>query len=72
MMRVEFYPTIAKQNLFSESYIAYHSGHSRGSTMDLTIVPLGSAISRYNPQRKQVSCPRPILIFRSQAKPRII
>ncbi|MGC1204968.1 MAG: M15 family metallopeptidase [Flavobacteriaceae bacterium] len=33
-----FYPNIDKQNLFNEGYIATKSGHSRGSTLDLTIV----------------------------------
>ena len=34
----EFYPEVEKQFLFSEGYIASKSGHSRGSTLDLTIV----------------------------------
>jgi|SRR5690606_11462244 len=34
----QFYPTVDKQNLFSEGYIASRSGHSRGSTVDLTII----------------------------------
>ncbi len=33
----QFYPDVAKQNLFKEEYIATRSGHSRGSTLDLTI-----------------------------------
>jgi D-alanyl-D-alanine dipeptidase len=36
----EFYPTIDKSNLFEDGYIAEKSGHSRGSTVDLTIVPI--------------------------------
>src|SRR5690606_12124201 len=39
-MKAEFYPAVAKQNLFRDGYIAERSGHSRGSTVDLTIVPL--------------------------------
>lgn len=38
--RKEFYPKVDKSNLFKDGYIAEKSGHSRGSTMDLTIVPL--------------------------------
>ena len=34
----EFYPTIDKKNLFKDGYIDSKSGHSRGSTVDLTIV----------------------------------
>ena len=34
------YPTLAKTELFPQGYIAAVSGHSRGATMDLTLVPL--------------------------------
>ena len=33
-----FYPNVKKRNLFKEEYIASRSGHSRGSTVDLTII----------------------------------
>ncbi len=33
-----YYPDVEKQHLFREEYIATRSGHSRGSTLDLTIV----------------------------------
>lgn len=36
--KAQFYPDVAKRNLFREEYIATRSGHSRGSTLDLTIV----------------------------------
>ena len=39
-MKAEFYPDVAKDRLFADGYIAEKSGHSRGSTMDLTIVKL--------------------------------
>ncbi|MFK7781428.1 M15 family metallopeptidase [Psychroserpens sp.] len=34
----QFYPDIEKRFLFREEYIATRSGHSRGSTLDLTII----------------------------------
>lgn len=34
----EFYPEVDKRNLFRDGYIASRSGHSRGSTVDLTLV----------------------------------
>lgn len=34
----QFYPDVRKRNLFKEEYIASRSGHSRGSTVDLTII----------------------------------
>ena len=33
-----FYPNVKKRNLFKAGYIASKSGHSRGSTVDLTII----------------------------------
>jgi D-alanyl-D-alanine dipeptidase len=36
-MKAEFYPQIDKSTLFRDGYIAAHSGHSRGSTVDLTL-----------------------------------
>jgi zinc D-Ala-D-Ala dipeptidase len=39
-MMTEFYPAVPKTELFAEGYIAVRSGHSRGSTVDLTLVPL--------------------------------
>jgi D-alanyl-D-alanine dipeptidase len=43
-MKDEYYPTVKKKNLFKEGYIAEKSGHSRGSTVDLTIIDLDSSI----------------------------
>jgi D-alanyl-D-alanine dipeptidase len=40
LTRKEFYPTVLKVNLFVDGYIADKSSHSRGSTVDLTIVPI--------------------------------
>lgn len=58
-MRTEFYPAVDKKDLFKEGYIAEQSEHSRGSTVDLTIVPLNSEIPPYNPWVKQVACTAP-------------
>lgn len=38
--KAEFYPTLEKSRLFGLGYIAKRSSHSRGSTVDLTIVEL--------------------------------
>lgn len=38
--KAEFYPDVDKSNLFRDGYIAARSGHSRGSTVDLTIIDL--------------------------------
>lgn len=39
-MKAEFYPDVDKRDLFRDGYIAAKSSHSRGSTVDLTIVSL--------------------------------
>jgi len=38
--KTNYYPRVAKENLFRDGYIAEKSGHSRGSTVDLTLVNL--------------------------------
>lgn len=39
-MKAAFYPHIDKANVFRLGYIATKSSHSRGSTVDLTLIPL--------------------------------
>lgn len=39
-MKPEFYPEVDKTRLFELGYIAERSGHSRGSTIDLTLIAL--------------------------------
>ena len=50
-MKAEFYPRVRKSRVFKEGYIATKSGHSRGSTVDLTLVKL--------PQRRRDGTYRP-------------
>lgn len=39
-MQAEFFPRVPKERLFAEGYVAERSGHSRGSTVDVTLVPV--------------------------------
>lgn len=49
-MKAEFYPNVDKRTLFRDGYIASHSGHSRGSTMDLTLAKTdGTALDMGTP-----------------------
>lgn len=41
-MKQYFYPTLSKNILFPKGYIAIRSGHSRGSTVDLTLFDMKS------------------------------
>jgi zinc D-Ala-D-Ala dipeptidase len=56
LMKEEFYPTLEKPDLFPD-YIATKSGHSRGSTLDLTLVPLPiPSQDVYSPGQPLVNC----------------
>ena len=49
-MKKTFYPDVDKKDLFKEGYIAAKSGHSRGSTLDLTIdgLDMGTAYDYFD------------------------
>ena len=58
--KAEFYPQVDKRHLFRDGYIAEKSGHSRGSTVDLTIVALpAKSQERYRPHKNLRACYRP-------------
>lgn len=57
--KAEFYPTLKKRSLFSSGYIAKRSAHSRGSAVDLTIVPLPVEPQPRYSQDKQIACFEP-------------
>lgn len=40
LMKQQYYPNVAKKDLFKLDYIAAKSGHTRGSTVDLTIIDI--------------------------------
>lgn len=40
--KAAYYPQVEKADLFKEGYLAARSGHSRGSTLDLTLVEIHS------------------------------
>jgi len=59
-MMAEFYPRVDKSVLFDDGYIAERSGHSRGSTVDLTLVKLPAVESTdYFPGQPLVDCTAP-------------
>ncbi|CAL9324203.1 M15 family metallopeptidase [Streptomyces sp. SudanB52_2052] len=56
-MKAEFYPNVDKSRLFADGYIAEKSGHSRGSTLDVTLVRLPAKPTRpYRPGEPLVPC----------------
>jgi D-alanyl-D-alanine dipeptidase len=56
--KAEFYPEVDKRHLFRDGYIARRSGHSRGSTVDLTLahrdggheLDMGTAYDFFSPR----------------------
>lgn len=58
-MQAEFYPRIDKSRLFELGYIAERSGHSRGSTVDLTIEPASADFAAWTPEAGLVDCALP-------------
>ncbi|WP_241562159.1 M15 family metallopeptidase [Streptomyces hoynatensis] len=57
--RREFYPHVPKDRLFREGYLAARSGHSRGSTVDVTLqrprghpVDMGTHFDYFDPRSK--------------------
>lgn len=59
-MKARFYPNVRKSRLFRDGYIARRSGHSRGSTVDLTIVPVPVPPQPvFDPSAPLVSCEKP-------------
>ena len=56
-MKSEFYPRVNKADFLKLGYVAEKSGHSRGSTVDVTIVPIPvPKQSAYQPGQALVSC----------------
>lgn len=59
-MKAEFYPRVEKNRLFEDGYIAKKSGHSRGSTVDLTLVRLPALPTLpYQPWEPLLPCVAP-------------
>ena len=56
-MKPYFYPELEKQALFKEGYIARRSSHSRGSTVDLTLLDMKSG-------REGIGHGRPLRLLR--------
>jgi D-alanyl-D-alanine dipeptidase len=55
-MKAEFYPRIDKTRIFELGYLSTRSAHSRGSTVDLGIAPLGATVPRFDQAAKLASC----------------
>ena len=58
--KAEFYPNVDKKDFFELGYVAKKSGHSRGSTVDLTIVPWPHKTAEtFSPGQSLMPCTAP-------------
>ena len=62
LMKKQFYPKVPKSKLFQLGFIASKSGHTRGSTVDLTIVDLSTG--------KELNMGSPYDFFGSESHPK--
>jgi zinc D-Ala-D-Ala dipeptidase len=58
-MKTEFYPNTDKEQLFALGYLAKRSAHSRGSTVDLGIVPMPFSSAPPPPPSALKACTSP-------------
>jgi D-alanyl-D-alanine dipeptidase len=61
LMKRQYYPKVPKSELFKQGYIASKSGHTRGSTVDLTIIDARSG--------KELDMGSPYDFFGTQSHP---
>jgi D-alanyl-D-alanine dipeptidase len=59
-MKAEFYPRVDKAKFFDLGYVVAKSGHTRGSTVDLSIVPIPYIhVQTYHLKQPLVACYAP-------------
>jgi zinc D-Ala-D-Ala dipeptidase len=59
--KTEFYPQVDKQDFWRLGYVARVSGHSKGSTVDLTLTgPQALPAAKWTPAASQVDCTAPV------------
>jgi D-alanyl-D-alanine dipeptidase len=59
-MKAEFYPRTDKERLFDLGYLAKRSAHSRGSTVDLAMIPIAfSSVPPPKPSQSPKACTSP-------------
>lgn len=61
--KVSYFPYIDHNKLFDEGYIANRSGHSRGSTIDLSLIELGKSLKNIIRKNCTLSDGRQILLL---------
>lgn len=54
-MKNFFYPNENKNNLFERGYLATKSGHSRGSTVDISIISSKNLVGKYKEEQQNIN-----------------
>jgi len=54
-MKAWFYPNFDKAKAFDLGYIALKSGHTRGSTVDMTIIETDKKITPIKPMKRKLT-----------------
>ena len=54
-MKAKYYPNVNKKEVFDLGYVAIKSGHSRGSTVDLTIIRKGEKVKQPTLQTRSIN-----------------
>uniref|UniRef100_A0A915ESH0 D-Ala-D-Ala dipeptidase n=1 Tax=Ditylenchus dipsaci TaxID=166011 RepID=A0A915ESH0_9BILA len=57
----KYYPHVNKQDLFNLGYLSKKSGHSRGSTLDVTIILLSNTLKPIQPVERELGDGRKVL-----------
>ena len=63
-MKGKYYPTVKKSELFDKGYVSRKSGHSRGSTVDLTLIDVVEASEITDPAVLNISPLKSLISFR--------
>lgn len=50
-----YYPTLKKNEIFEEGYVSPRSQHTRGSTVDLTIIPVNESLKQITVQQRTLN-----------------
>lgn len=53
--KTRYYPTIDKKDVFKLGYVAEKSGHSRGSTFDVTLIKIGNNVEHVKVSSKALT-----------------
>jgi D-alanyl-D-alanine dipeptidase len=54
-MKTQYYPRVDKKDVFDLGYVAEKSGHSRGSTVDISLIPLNGKLQNIKPMLRQLN-----------------